>query len=184
MTATDIAGTLPTEGNDMAVSVAYWINKRGQVLELPVEKHITAVVQQPEKFGLTKEYVQKKYADHGEPVGLEGHAREELIREIVESGFIRVRLYPQFWSVTINRLDSPTKKALSNWAEVARENKQAGKYMPVKIVALADDSVHKHTIDDLYYEFMESASGTLEWVNSLSEFVTVKPTFKEFILNS
>ncbi|MFV9616347.1 MAG: hypothetical protein ACNYZG_10355 [Gammaproteobacteria bacterium] len=159
----------------MALSVAYWINPYGQILELPVVNHITALVKEPEKFDLTKDYVEQLYAKFGEPVGIEGKARNQLIREVVANGFIRIRLYPQFWSTTVNRLDSKTKKALSNWAEVARENKQAGKYHPVKILELANDNQSSFVINDIYCEFMESDTGTLEWVNTLSEFVVFKP---------
>lgn len=168
----------------MALSVAYWVNPYGQILELPVQNHISAIISQPEKFGLTKGYVEQLYKSFGEPVGVEGKAREQIIRDLVAKGFIRIRLYPQFWSVTVNRLDSKTKKALSNWAEVARENKQAGKYADVRIVELATDKMHKFEIGDIYYGFMESASGSLEWVSTLSEFQIFKPSFKQFILNS
>lgn len=167
-----------------AMSVAYWLNPYGQILELPVKDHISAIISQPEKFGLTKEYVTGLYAKFGEPVGVEGKAREQIIREVVSAGFIRIRLYRQFWSVTVNRLDNKTKKALSNWAEVAKENKQAGKYHPVKILELATDKQSTFDVNTIYYDFTESADSSLQWVNNLSEFHIFKPSFKQFILNS
>jgi len=165
----------------MAMSTAYWINTSGQILEIPASKHIAAVVQQPEKFGLTKEYIQQKFAEYGEPVGIEGKAREEIIRKLVEDGFVRVRLYRNYWSITINKLDTRTKNILGSWAEIAKENKQAGQYMDVKILELTTDKMHTMTVRDVYFELYESSFNLIP-VNSLCEFTTPRLKFKEYIL--
>jgi hypothetical protein len=136
----------------MAISVAYWINPYGKILDISNSKHITQVIRQPEKFGIRKDDVISTYKKYGEPVGVEGKAREELMLKILDKGFIRIRLYPnKYWSVNVKRWDRRTKKALSKWAEKAKDDKFAGKYMDVKIVT--DNSViSDYNVNDLYLE--------------------------------
>ena len=153
----------------MAMTTAYWINRDAQMLEIPAIKHITAVVEQPEKFGLTKGYIEKKYAEYNEPVGLEGRARDDIIRIIVGMGFIRVRLYRTHWSVTVHELNARTEVALGGWADVAKDNKQAGKYMNVKILELATDAKHNYTVESIYNEFYDVDNDIVR-VSDLSEF--------------
>ena len=153
----------------MAMTTAYWINWDAQMLEIPAIKHITAVVEQPEKFGLTKGYIEKKYAEYDEPVGLEGRARDDIIRIIVGMGFIRVRLYRTHWSVTVHEINAITEAALGGWADVAKDNKQAGKYMDVKILELATNAIHDYTVEGIYNEFYDADDEFVQ-VESLSEF--------------
>ena len=166
----------------MALATAYWINPYGEILEMKSSKHITEIVQHPEKFGLTQEYIDRKYAEFNEPVGFEGKAREVIMRAVISSGYIRVRAYRNFWSVTVFTLDNKTKNALGAWAEIAAENKQMGKYAPVKLLELKIDKMHKSTVSDIHFELYESSC--LVVVDTLLEFTTPKLTLKSYLLMS
>ena len=166
----------------MAMDTAYWINPYGQILEMKTSKHITEVVNDPEKFGLTKEYIEKKYAEYGEPVGFEGKAREDIMRVVIKQGYARIRAYRAFWSVTINKLDNKTKKSLGAWAEIAKENKQMGSYAPVKILELESDTMHNSTVREIYFELYEDSCLTI--VTTLSEFTIPRINFKSYLLMS
>lgn len=139
----------------MAVgSAAYWIDPQGRILKLREPLHINQVTSNPEKFGVTKDYILKTYAKYGEKMGTEGKAREEIIKDVLTRGFIRVRLYPnRYWSVTTNRYDSKAKKSLKVWATEAQKERFAGPHMPVKITDLSRERVN----DD--YTVSQIASG-------------------------
>lgn len=164
---------------------AYWINSRGQILDIGAEKHITQVIRNPEKFGVTKEYIDARYAEHGEMVGTEGKAREEIMKEVMKKGFIRIRLYKQFWSIQAWDLDRRAYKALEKWAEQAIADPRAGQYMPVRLVSFSaqyqDNSLD---ISDIYNgklsESVEPVDGFEPcFVNSINDFNIIRLTFKE-----
>jgi hypothetical protein len=62
------------------------------------------VIADPEKFGLTIEEIRAAYAMHGERIGVEGEARKELLLRIINHGWIRIRRYRDYWSVTADCL--------------------------------------------------------------------------------
>lgn len=51
------------------------------------------VISSPEKFGLTREYIEEQYEAYGEKIGTEGKARENIIRKLMFAGFTRIRKY-------------------------------------------------------------------------------------------
>jgi len=131
---------------------AYWLNPRGKILDIGIGTHIDQVIKSPTSFGLTDRYVRNVYDKHNEPMNLEGKAREELMLELIKDGYVRIRLVTnRFWLVNSNRYDKKLKKALSVWAETAKDVKGAGKYMPVKIVT-DKETISDYDVNDLYYE--------------------------------
>jgi len=85
-------------------------------------------------------------------MSLEGKAREQIMLEVIKDGFVRIRLVPnRFWLVNANKYDRRLKKALSIWAGDAKDVKNAGKFMPVKIVTNSE-VVSTYDVNDLYYE--------------------------------
>lgn len=113
-----------------------------------VSKHIDHIVQHPESFGLNSGVVMAVYAKHNEQVGVEGRAREELILQVINHGFIRVRFYKNSrWSITLydNRVN---KNILRKWAQMPSVQKD--KYMPVHILDIHTEKVNKnYTVDNL-----------------------------------
>ena len=171
---------------------AYWINPYGQIIDIGAGKHINQVTDAPEKFGVTREYLEAKFKEYGEPWGSEGKAREEIIKEIMKKGFIRIRLYPnKFWSIQTWDFNSRTRKALEKWAEQAMNTPKAGKYMPVKLVSFAGQWQNSDLdISDVYYGKL--SEGVVEefdfdddfepcYVDSINEFKTIKITFREIL---
>lgn len=78
----------------------YWLH--GVTLYPIAETHAAAIIREPELFGLTEAEVQDAYHRHGEHLGVEGRAREELIRRVAQHGWVRIRHYNtprDYWSI-------------------------------------------------------------------------------------
>lgn len=152
------------------MTTAYWVDRNGKIVKLREPTHILQIMDHPNKFGITKAYIEGVYKKHGEPLGSEGDAREEIILKVLESGFIRIRLYRQWWSVTVGKLNNFTKSILSKWAEFEQKNKQTGQYFPVKINITDKDKLIKvDTIGDVWRgvyedEFVIDQDVIIEWV--------------------
>ena len=95
---------------------AFWLTPAGEA-RLVVTSHISSVIQDPASFGRTLDEITEAYENHSEPLGIEGKAREEIIKLLVSRGFIRVRRYPRNgYSITIACLDSRTRSSLTSFA--------------------------------------------------------------------
>jgi hypothetical protein len=112
---------------------AFWF-KNGNLLEVD-ENHIKEVIENPELFGITKEEIEEIYRKYNEPIGLEGKAREEIIRLTSKSGWIRIRHYRtpnDYWSIQFNTWIQ-ARKQVKKFVEYALEN--LGMY-PVEAIKL------------------------------------------------
>jgi hypothetical protein len=69
---------------------AYWMSPDNKIMEVS-DRHITLIVTEPETFGLTKAFIAKVHKKHGEPVGSEGYAREEIMAALIANGWLRAR---------------------------------------------------------------------------------------------
>jgi len=122
---------------------AYWITPKSELVPVLLN-HIQSVISCPSKFGYTKQKIVRTYKKYNEKIGTEGRAREEIIRDLVCKGWIRLRRYTNsYWSVTASKLTQNNKKALTNWASKMLKSgihgiKEIDKYMPVKIVLVKD----------------------------------------------
>jgi len=131
---------------------AYWLNPRGKILDIGLGTHIDQVILSPKSFGLTDRYIRNIYDKFNEPMNLEGKAREQIMLELINDGYVRIRLIKnQFWLVNAKQWNKPLKKALSVWAEDAKDVKGAGKYMPVKVVT-NKETIGTYTVEDMYYD--------------------------------
>lgn len=74
-------------------SQKYWIAPDGDVVVVG-RCHIATVIEQPERFGLTREDVEAEYRRFGEPLGLEGKARMAILVRLFGAGWVRVRHHP------------------------------------------------------------------------------------------
>lgn len=119
--------------------MAYWISPRGEILDIAGSTHISHICDHPEKFGLTREYVDDLYAKYGETQPSEGQAREEIMKLLFRKGWIRTRLYRReyTWSVNIGRMTNRTYGLLQKWAEYHRSRddlgKQSGAFADIKL---------------------------------------------------
>jgi len=118
------------------ITTAFFISPRGEILQ--ASNHIQMIIRNPQKFGLTIEYIKSVYDKYNEKLGTEGRAREEIIKTLVNNGWIRVRRYPnRFWSINVGRWSKKVKDLLWDWANKILKGisgfKEADPYMPVKI---------------------------------------------------
>ncbi len=97
-------------------SVAFLLSPSGDLIHV-AQNHISTVIADPERFGLTKEEIQTVYDRHGEKIGVEGEARKELLLRIVADGWIRIRRYPnKYWSITAPSFSPVVQGYLRDWA--------------------------------------------------------------------
>lgn len=143
-----------TEAN---VQAAFFISPTGKIVYCG-RTHINLINKYPEKFGITRDDIIRIHNKYKERLGQEGNAREEIIRDLVDKGWIRIRRYPnKMWSININRLNKKVKDFLHGWANKVLKGiqgfKEADKYMPVRIMPLASSDMSivskSFTIDDI-----------------------------------
>ena len=133
----------------MLNSKAYWITPENEILDIGLGTHIEMIIKHPTLFGLTKEKITSIYQDYNELMGVEGKARYKIIMQLLTSGFIRIRLYPnKHWSISAQNWDSRTKEVLSQWAEIAIEVKNAGQYMDT-VISTHDQVIKDYSVKDL-----------------------------------
>ena len=118
-------------------SVAFFLSPSGDVIYVP-QNHISTVIADPERFGLTTEKIQSVYDMHGEKIGVEGEARRELLLRVIADGWIRIRRYPnRYWSVIAPSLMPAVRECLRVWAAELLFGtggfKEADRHMPVKL---------------------------------------------------
>jgi hypothetical protein len=135
-------------------SIGLFISLQGECFV--VEKsHIQTVISNPGKFGITAQEIEAAYAKHCEPVGVEGLARDEILRGLIAKGWIRLRRYikpREQWSATVAQLDERTRALLREWAAAiltgtlgCRENDPL---KPVVITALSG-GIRCHAVETL-----------------------------------
>ena len=133
----------------MTYSNAYWLFPNGEIRELGTESHISLVTKNPEDFGLSRKEIEACYQKHNEKLWTEKKAREEIIFQLLDKGFIRIRLYPnKYWSISAKDWGEDTKRLLVKWAETAKAIKIVGQYMNV-VIATYDRTIRDYTVDDL-----------------------------------
>lgn len=101
---------------------AYFIHpQEGEVIYVP-HSHISLVIYKPEKFGLDFDSIKAIYNKYGEKIGVEGRARREIMLNLIDQGFIRIRKYRNHWKVNVkNFFTDRVAENLNKWAtEVKR----------------------------------------------------------------
>jgi len=97
----------------------FWIDGGTGEVVFCQRKHIDVVLNQPERFGFTRERLVAIYEKYGEKLGFEGFAREEILREAIRRGWIRVRRYAgrrEVVSINVPALSPEIKEVLSRFA--------------------------------------------------------------------
>jgi hypothetical protein len=96
---------------------AYFIDPEGKIIHVGTS-HIAKVISDPGRFGLTLYEIKQVYTRHGEPMGLEGNARSEIIIKLIENGWIRLRRYRDHWKCNVNVLDDTKRQHIRKWANL------------------------------------------------------------------
>jgi hypothetical protein len=88
----------------------FWV-KDDTVYDVTFGSHVGLIIERPGLFGLTGKMIMDIYRKHGEVVGSESKARDELVRLAASNGWIRVRRYStprDFFSI---QTDDTTKRS-------------------------------------------------------------------------
>jgi hypothetical protein len=98
------------------------------------------------------------YDKYHEKLHQEGQAREELILLALKRGWIRVRKYRNYWSVTVDRLNDKTKTNLRDWVHTFVADKAMGKYDEIRINQMANDKSDTLEADEVMdFQLYEAA---------------------------
>ena len=139
------------------MGTAFFLSHTGDLIHVP-DNHIGTVIADPERFGLTPTEIENVFKEYGERVGIEGQARRELLLQIISQGWIRIRRYRNYWSVTAPSRAPAVQQILQGWAKTMLSGtdgfKEVDRYMPVRISTVQGES--SCTIGDI-------AEGTCPW---------------------
>ena len=137
---------------------AYWISPSGKIYDVR-DKHINNIISNPDMFGYTKDEIEKIYKKYKEPMGLEGKAREEIMKDLINKGWIRVRFNKkrQQWIIQLNKLDKKRKDIMYRFANEVIKKSQ-WKYTDFFITQNSGLSLSHSAVDvanDVLYEKIE-----------------------------
>lgn len=94
---------------------AYWTSPDGKVYGFS-GTHIQDVIKNPKRFGLTIDQIQKIYTKHKEKMGLEGKAREEIMKSLMDKGWVRIRSHRRgSWIIQAGHWARRVKNGIFNW---------------------------------------------------------------------
>ena len=142
-------------------TAAFFISPRGELISTNGRKHISLITQFPNKFGLTNEYIEDKYKEYSEKVGIEGKARQDIIILLIEQGWVRIRRYPKkSWVIDVHKLDKRMKDRIYDFSNKILEGtggyKEQDKYMSVKVIDMqgykSEFSISELSSDVLFNE--------------------------------
>lgn len=159
---------------------AFFISPRGELIDCGSRKHIDMIVTYPDKFGLTKQFIDDKYDEYGEKVGIEGKARNDIMVLLIKQGWVRIRRYPnKFWIIDLYKLNKKMKDRIYDWSVKMLDGtggyKEQDKYMPVKIQDLArfkkEFTILKISNDVL---FNESIGNRSRYIVVLKDIIDIK----------
>ncbi|MCK9224614.1 MAG: hypothetical protein M0R46_09560 [Candidatus Muirbacterium halophilum] len=74
-------------------SEGFFINPNGLIFCNNGRKHIDFIFNHYEIFNLTKKYLQNIYLEYKEPMGFEGKARVEIIRNLIYLNWVHIRFH-------------------------------------------------------------------------------------------
>lgn len=155
-----------------ASGTAYWISRFGELIEVNTT-HIDVIIKEPKKFGYTEEKIAALYEKYGEKIGQEGKAREEIITDLINKGWVRVRRYKnQGYSVNINRMSKKMKDTLFSWASKLlgagiKGVKEQDKYIPVNIQGMQDNFNKSLTMQDIANDALFEGTEVFDEENSI-----------------
>lgn len=128
---------------------AFWISPKGKILPVKESsRHILDVIKAPKKFGYTTKELKNLFFNHGEEYGIEGKARELIIKDLISKGWIRIRKYtrPDRWTVNVPNFSDRTIVQLRAWASKMIKAGW-GKYGDVYIDTLNDK--RRYSLDEI-----------------------------------
>lgn len=153
-------------------SGAFWITPNGGVRVINSGKyHITDVIQNPEVFGLSRNTIDSAYDEHGERMGQEGVARDNLMTNLLKDGWIRVRVRRNSYSIQVWQFNPKTNTAIENFISSLIEDGVDGEFAnehdEAKINSLKTSKMKTVTFGDILkgrlYETVERNADILQY---------------------
>jgi hypothetical protein len=140
----------------------FWLSPKGELVGTS-SVHVRDIIDNPSKFGMTDDLIQKTYDKYNEPLGQEGKAREELISMALTRGWIRVRKYARpstYWSVTVNSLDRKTKENIESWVNAFEQEDIMGPGTDVKILQMRSDRLKTLEVSEIQKSGLQEGKNT------------------------
>lgn len=138
-------------GRRFGHKAGFWLSPKGELIGTS-SAHIQDIINNPSKFGMSDDLIQKTYDKYDEPVGKEGDAREELISMALTRGWIRVRKYSRpsdYWSVTVNSLDRKTKENIESWVNAFEKEGIMGRGTEIRVLEMRSDRLKRVEVADV-----------------------------------
>ena len=97
---------------------AYFIAPYGEIIPIGLGKHIDIIFENPNIFGYSKDYVKQLYKKYNEPLGFDGKAKKEIVRELLRKGWVRIRyvVNKDRFTVEYSRLTKRKADYIWDWA--------------------------------------------------------------------
>jgi hypothetical protein len=95
---------------------AFWISPQGEIFEVK-QTHINYIFDNPEKFGLELDYIKSVYDNHNEKYRFEGKARNEIIYDILQKEWVRLRyrFKNNIWTINYSGILDIKIDVIQNW---------------------------------------------------------------------
>ena len=123
----------------------FWL--KGDIrIDVSTSSHVRAIIDNPELFQTSKEHIKNTYRKYREPLGLEGKARADLVREAISHGFIRVRHYEHPYDKTVIQF--------SEWNEARKYVIALVDWLIISKLISPEDEVWLQGFQDGYHEKM------------------------------
>jgi len=121
----------------MNIQNAYWIKPNGHIIDVGTT-HIRMILDNPHLFNLDKQDIINLYKKYNEKIGLEGEAREEIMRNLMRLGWIRVRYMrnKDTWTFQTQNLNKKEKDNIYAFIEDTMKYKIMNKYADVTILII------------------------------------------------
>lgn len=150
------------------INVGLWLSPTGEYLKVDTN-HARDIISNPSKFGVTYDFIKNLYNKHGEDLRQEGEAREELIRLVLQRGWVRIRNYRNYWSVTVHKLTPKVKDNIRNWVGTFVKREIMGKFADLKILETVNDRLQTVEANDIINFRLEEGVTEMEDYKAINE---------------
>jgi len=116
---------------------AYWLFPDGKIHPVTTT-HIQAVINCPEEFGETSTTLKNLYDAYQENMPHEGKARVEIMKRILQRGYVRIREKQNYWVIELFQFSSKEEDLISQWVNYVRSN-LTDRHAGLKINTLRDN---------------------------------------------
>ena len=139
---------------------AYWISPSGKISGVNTT-HIQSIIKNPNHFGLTLDYIKKEYENFNEQLGIEGQAREKIMKNLLKSGWIRIRKARNFYTVQIDKLTNKIKDYLQSFTSKMIDS-GISKWNEIKL--MTSTSMKQKSFDEISKDVLFNESHKIKFI--------------------